>query len=75
MNRVITSQVGDIALAAAVAAGAMAEVWLPLPSVLGDGSRLVSSAVALVACAALALRRTRPLVAALVALLVWPLAH
>ena len=75
VNRVATPRVGDLALAAAVAAVAMAEIWLPLPSVLGEGSRVVSSAVALVACAALTQRRTHPLVAALVVLLVWPLTY
>ncbi len=70
-----TSRVGDLALAAAVAALAMVEVWLPLPSVLGEGSRVVSSAVALLACAALTQRRTHPLLAALVVLLGWPLAY
>ena len=47
VNRVATPRVGDLALAAAVAAVAMAEIWIPLPSVLGDGSRVVSSAVTL----------------------------
>ena len=53
----------------------MAEVWVPLPSVLGEGSRVVSSVVALLACAALTQRRTHPLAAALVVLFVWPIAH
>ena len=75
VNRMVTPRVGDLALAAAVAALAMLEVWLPLPSVLGDGSRVVSSAVALLACAALTQRRTHPLAAALVVLIGWPLAY
>jgi signal transduction histidine kinase len=75
VNRVVTPRVGDLALATAIAAVAMVEVWLPLPSVLGEGSRVVSSAVTLVACAALTQRRTRPLAAALVVLLVWPLTY
>ena len=57
VNRVATPRVGDIALAAVVAAVAMVEIWIPLPSVLGDGSRVLSSAVALLACAALTQRR------------------
>ena len=53
----------------------MAEIWIPLPSVLGEGSRVVSSAVALLACAALTQRRTHPLAAALVVLFGWPLTY
>jgi signal transduction histidine kinase len=46
-----------------------------MPSVLGDGSRTVSTAVALLACAALTQRRTHPLAVALVVLLGWPVVY
>ena len=75
VNRVATPRVGDIALAAAVAAVAMAEIWIPLPSVLGEGSRVLSSTVTLLACAALTQRRTHPLATALVVLVGWPLVY
>ena len=75
VNRVATPRVEDLALATVVAAVAMAEIWVPLPSVLGEGSRAISSAVTLLACAALTQRRTHPLATALVVLIGWPLAY
>ena len=75
MNRVASPRLWDFALAAVLALGAVVEVWVPLPSVLGEGSELVSTAVALVACAALTQRRSHPLAAALVVLLGWPIAY
>jgi signal transduction histidine kinase len=75
VKRLVTPRVGDLALAGALALAAVAEVWLPLPSVLGTGSRGLSTAVALVACAALTQRRTRPLQAALVVLLAFPVVN
>ena len=53
----------------------MVEIWLPLPSVLGEGSRPISSAVALLACVALTQRRIHPLGAALGVLFVWPITY
>ena len=48
------------------------EIWLPLPSVMGEGSRVVSTAVVVLVCAALAFRRRWPLPVAVVALFTWP---
>ena len=76
MNRVARPLVWDFALAAVLALRwLLHEVWVPLPSVLGEGSRSVSTAVALLACAALSQRRSHPLAAALVVLLGWPIAY
>ena len=75
MNRAAIPHTGDLALAVAVAATTVAEVWISLPSALGDGSRAATMAAAVVACAALTQRRSHPLGAALVVLLGWPIAY
>ena len=75
VKRVGTLHLGDLALAAALAVIAVAEVSIPLPSVLGEGSRGVSLTVAVVACVVLAWRRTAPLLVALCVLLGWPVAY
>jgi signal transduction histidine kinase len=62
----------DVSFAVALAAAGVVEVWVPLPSVAGTGDPVISSVVAVVLCLALALRRTHPLVTALVVLLTWP---
>ncbi len=62
----------DGGVALVVATLGVVEIWLPLPSVMGDGSRLVSTAVVLVVCAALAFRRRWPLPVAVIALFTWP---
>jgi signal transduction histidine kinase len=72
---VAASRAFDVALAGAVAATAVAEVWLPLPSVMGEGSRVLSSTVAVLACVALTQRRSHPLGAAAVVLLGWPITY
>lgn len=73
-NRTLTAWVLDASFALALAALAVVEVWLPLPSVEGSGSPVASTIVAVILCLALAFRRAAPLVAALVVLLTWPLA-
>ncbi len=65
----------DAAVAAVLAGAATFELLLPLGSVMGEGSRPVSLAVALVVCAALVLRRARPLATAVVVLLTWPVVY
>ena len=65
----------DLALAAVLATVAMFETWLPMSSAVGEGSRGWTAALALVACAALVVRRTHPLAAALVVLLCWPVVY
>lgn len=62
----------DGAVAGIVAALGVVEIWLPLTSVMGDGSRVVSTAVVLLVCAALAFRRRWPLPVAVIALFTWP---
>ena len=64
---------GDAALALAVAVVGLAEIWVPLPSVMGTGSPTVATGIVLVLGAALTQRRTHPLAAAVVVLLTWPL--
>lgn len=51
----------DVALATLIAVIASIEILLPLPSVMGDGSRGTSLVMAWIACAALVSRRTHPL--------------
>ncbi|MET0998680.1 MAG: sensor histidine kinase, partial [Marmoricola sp.] len=75
MRRLGAPPLWDLGLAAALAVAAVGEVWVPLPSVMGDGSRVLSTAVALVACLALAWRRSAPLLVALLVLLGWPIAY
>lgn len=58
----------DLGIAATLAAAAVAELWVPLESVQGDGSRPLTTAVALTMCGALAFRRTHPLATAAVTL-------
>ena len=62
----------DVLLAMAVAATALAEIWVPFDSVQGSGSRTAASLVAMVACAGIATRRPRPLVCAVLVLVPWP---
>ena len=51
----------DVALAALVATVGLLEIWLPMPSLAGSGSRPFSTAVVVLMCAALSLRRAYPL--------------
>ncbi|MCA1780943.1 MAG: sensor histidine kinase [Dermatophilaceae bacterium] len=62
----------DVVLAVLVATLGMTEVWLPMESVMGDGSPVVSTIGVLAFSALLTQRRARPWLA-LAALLVWPL--
>lgn len=62
----------DGVVAVVLAALGVVEIWLPLPSVMGDGSRVVSTAVVLLVCASLAYRRRWPLPVAVIALFTWP---
>jgi signal transduction histidine kinase len=74
VNRTARSRWWDGLLAAVIAVLAISEVWLPLPSVMGEGARWFSTVVAVMACAALTQRRHHPLATAAVVLLSWPLA-
>ncbi len=61
----------DVGIAALVAALGLLEVWLPMDSVQGDGSPVLSSVGILVVAVALTQRRVRPWVN-LAAMWVWP---
>ena len=71
----VARRLGDLAIAVVLAGVGVAEIWVPLGSVMGEGSRALSTAVVVVVCAALVFRRTHPLPAALVALLAWPVVY
>lgn len=63
----------DVSFAVGLTALAVVEIWLPLDSVAGSGSPVTSTIVSVIMCLALALRRVRPLIVALVVLLFWPI--
>ncbi|WP_109473049.1 sensor histidine kinase [Ornithinimicrobium cavernae] len=72
MSRMVRSAwVQDLALALLLATIGMVEIWLPLDSVQGDGSRVTGSIGVLLFTSLLSQRRSRPWVA-LSAFLVWP---
>ena len=62
----------DITVAVLVAVAGLVEVWLPMESVMGQGSSLVSTVGILWFAAHLTQRRARPWTA-MAALLVWPI--
>lgn len=62
----------DLAVAAVLAGVGLAEIWLPMESVQGNGSNLVSSFGVVLFAVALSVRRSRPWWA-LTGLLVWPI--
>lgn len=62
----------DLAVAALLALVGVLEIWVPFESLMGDGSRVLSTIGVLWYAAHLSQRRTRPWVA-LAGLLVWPL--
>ena len=61
----------DAALALAVTAAGLAEVWVPFSSVQGDGSEVATSVAILVSGAALSQRRVHPLAVQLVVCFSW----
>ena len=63
----------DAGLAVLLGGVGLAEIWVPLPSAIGQGSPELSTAAVVVVCTALAFRRVRPLGSALVVLFSWPL--
>lgn len=75
MQAVVLRRVTDAAVALVMACLATVELLLPMASLLGSGSTAVSLVVALVACAALAFRRTQPLAVVVVVVLVWPVVY
>lgn len=72
LEPVLARRLFDGALATIVAALAVVEIWLPLPSVMGEGSRVASTLVVVLISAVLAFRRRWPLVIALIVLFTWP---
>ena len=65
----------DVALAVAITATGIAEIWVPFSSVQGEGSRVTASVVTLLMGLPLAFRRTHPLPVVLCVVLVWPLVY
>ena len=68
----MSSGVSDLLLAGGLAALGLLEIWLPMESVMGDGSPVVSSIGVLWFAAHLTQRRRSPWLA-LAGLLVWPM--
>ena len=79
MNLVLASvmlrRLFDSGLAALIAAVGIAEIWVPFPSVLGEGSKTVSTVVVVLLAGALVFRRDWPLTTALVVLFAWPVVY
>ncbi len=73
MERVTAGRVLDVGLALVVATVGVAEIWVPFPSVLGEGSRELSTVVVVTISALLVLRRRWPLPVAVGVLWTWPL--
>ena len=71
-ERLVLRRAVDGGLAAAVAVVGVAEIWVPLPSVAGEGSRELSTAVVVVLAALLVFRRSAPLWVAVGLLATWP---
>ena len=69
------ARIFDAVLAVVITAVGVAEVWVPFSSVQGDGSRIASTLLVLVAGLPLAARRTHPLPVLLVIVLVWPVTY
>ncbi len=65
----------DAGLAAVIATVGLLELWLPLPSVIGEGSRAGATVVVILGAVLLALRRVWPLAVCLAILLLFPVAH
>jgi signal transduction histidine kinase len=65
----------DGALAVLIGAIGVAEIWVPFPSVMGAGSREVSTLVVVLVSATLAFRRRWPLATTLIVLFSWPVVY
>ncbi len=68
----LLARIQDAALAAVLAAVSVVEIWLPLTSAQGEGSRIAVTVTAVLACAALAFRRVWPLLVLLAIVVPWP---
>lgn len=68
----VLKNVVDGALAVVVGVLGLAEIWVPFPSVQGDGSRVLTSVVVVALAGMLALRRRWPLPVAVGVLACWP---
>ncbi len=62
----------DGALATLIATVGILEIWLPFPSVMGEGSKATSTLVVVLISTVLVFRRRWPLAVALAALFTWP---
>ncbi len=73
MKRSAGRGVVDVSLVVALAAVGVAEIWVPFPSVLGEGSRVLSTVLVVAMVIPLLWRRARPLLSATVVLISWPI--
>jgi signal transduction histidine kinase len=71
--RVTAGRLLDAGIAAVVTTVGVAEIWVPLPSVMGSGSRVASTVVVVLMGSLLVLRRRWPLPVAVAVLWTWPL--
>ena len=62
----------DVGLPLVLAAAGVAEIWVPFSSVMGSGSRTLSTVVAVLASVLLVFRRRWPLPVAVAVLWLWP---
>jgi len=63
----------DGALALGLAGVAVAEIWVPFTSVMGEGPRQLSTVVSVLTCLGLMFRRVWPLLTAVVVISTWPI--
>ena len=72
VERTAAGRLLDVGLAVVIAVAGVAEIWVPFSSVMGSGSRPLSTVVVVVACALLVVRRRWPLPVAVGVLWLWP---
>jgi len=69
------ARIFDAALAVVITAVGVAEIWVPFSSVQGQGSRVTSTLLVVLAGLPLAVRRSHPLPVLLVITLSWPVVY
>lgn len=72
MERIGVQRLIDVGLVLVLAAIGVAEIWMPFPSVIGDGSRPVTTLLVLLMTGMLVARRRWPLPTAVGVLWLWP---
>lgn len=71
----MVSRLFDGALAVVIGTVGVAEIWVPFPSVAGEGSRPVATVLVVLMSLALVFRRRWPLATSLFVLLSWPIMY